>query len=180
MILWFLIIVFYTAYKEYQLRFGSEAMLRVVPVDPRDIFRGDYVILSYEISFVSEEQKIIDRYNGDDVLLNNETVYVMLVKDGKYHKGGDIFKTRPDKGFFIKGKVENGFIDWGSVRNATIVYGIENFFVPEGEGKEIESARNRGRVSVKVAVDTYGNASLKGLYIDDKKVDFKNKNEKID
>ena len=29
---------------------GETILLRVVPVDPRDLFRGDYVILSYEIS----------------------------------------------------------------------------------------------------------------------------------
>lgn len=29
---------------------GQSVMLQVVPVDPRDMFRGDYVILSYEFS----------------------------------------------------------------------------------------------------------------------------------
>ena len=32
---------------------GDTILLRVVPVDPRDLFRGDYVILSYDFSRVS-------------------------------------------------------------------------------------------------------------------------------
>ena len=38
------------AYKEVTLRFGTEVMLQTVPVDPRDLFRGDYVTLRYGIS----------------------------------------------------------------------------------------------------------------------------------
>jgi len=32
------------------LFFGKTILIRVVPVDPRDLFRGDYVILSYAFS----------------------------------------------------------------------------------------------------------------------------------
>ncbi|MDR2425812.1 MAG: GDYXXLXY domain-containing protein [Endomicrobium sp.] len=182
MALWFLIIASYTAYKELQLRTGDEVMLRVMPVDPRDIFRGDYIILYYEITSITEEQKIVGRYGEDDILYNNEKVYIMLLKDGKYYKGGDIYKTRPEKGLFIAGTVSAGknFDSPVDREYASIIYGIENFFVAEGEGKEIESAINRNKVSAKIVIDTYGNASIKELYIDEKKVDFKNKNEKID
>ena len=34
------------------LRSGQEARLEVVPVDPRDLFRGDYVVLNYRIGTV--------------------------------------------------------------------------------------------------------------------------------
>ena len=34
------------------LRNGQEVRLEIVPVDPRDLFRGDYVILDYQISSV--------------------------------------------------------------------------------------------------------------------------------
>ena len=35
------------------LRNGQEARLEVVPVDPRDLFRGDYVVLDYRIGTVN-------------------------------------------------------------------------------------------------------------------------------
>src|SRR5436305_864857 len=34
------------------LRSGQEVRLEVVPVDPRDLFRGDYVVLDYRIGTV--------------------------------------------------------------------------------------------------------------------------------
>lgn len=34
------------------LRNGKEVLLKTVPVDPRDLLRGDYVILSYDISWL--------------------------------------------------------------------------------------------------------------------------------
>jgi uncharacterized membrane-anchored protein len=37
-------------YRHYWIETGEKIMLRVEPVDPRDLFRGDYVSLSYEIS----------------------------------------------------------------------------------------------------------------------------------
>jgi len=172
---WFLMISSYVAYKEYLLNFGTEIMLRTVPVDPRDLFRGDYVILNYEISEISENQKIINEYGGyvdEENLYNRQTVYVTLIKDGDYYIGGDIYTERPPKGLFIKGLIDK-------YPRPAIIYGIENFFVPEDEGKEIEHARNINRVSAKIAVNAYGHASIKELYIDGKKVVFKHKNEEI-
>src|SRR5688500_4585292 len=36
--------------REAAVRLGTEVILATVPVDPRDLFRGDYVVLNYEIS----------------------------------------------------------------------------------------------------------------------------------
>jgi uncharacterized membrane-anchored protein len=182
MALWFFTVAFYTVYKEYGLRAGTEVMLRVVPVDPREIFRGDYVILRYEISEITPQQKVFGSYGGymeEEALYNGDTVYVTLVKDGAFYKGGDIYKSMPETGLFIKGKIETNQRLFGLIhdRDASISYGIENFFVPEGEGKVIESARNRNKVSAQIAVNSYGSASIKALYIGGRKVDFKNKNE---
>ena len=35
------------------LRSGTEVLLKTAPVDPRDLLRGDYVILTYDISTIS-------------------------------------------------------------------------------------------------------------------------------
>ena len=42
------------------LRSGQEVRLEVVPVDPRDLFRGDYVVLGYRIGTVDMPK---DRYS---------------------------------------------------------------------------------------------------------------------
>ena len=51
-----------------------------------------------------------------------------------------------------------------------IKYGIEQYFVPEGEGREIESARNQGKVSIVAAVTPSGRAAIKRLLLDGKPV----------
>ena len=48
-VFWLLIFSAFIAYKEYTLQTGKEVLLKTVPVDPRDLFRGDYVTLRYEI-----------------------------------------------------------------------------------------------------------------------------------
>ena len=45
---------------------------------------------------------------------------------------------------------------------------IERYYVPEGEGRDIESARNDGRVSVAARVSTAGQASIRALMLDGK------------
>jgi len=48
-----LILVGLMGFNEANLAFGKSVVLQTAPVDPRDIFRGDYVVLRYEISTLS-------------------------------------------------------------------------------------------------------------------------------
>ena len=45
-----LLLVGIIAYRQYWVATGERVLLGTEPVDPRDIFRGDYVTLNYEIS----------------------------------------------------------------------------------------------------------------------------------
>ncbi len=63
-------------YRQFWLATGERVRLRTTPVDPRDLFRGDYVRLSYEISTLD-----LDRLDGDDKFDRNEKVYVVLRQD---------------------------------------------------------------------------------------------------
>jgi len=158
MAVWFALIFSYCAYKEYVLYYGNTAFLEVVPVDPRDLFRGDYVILDYKISRIENE-----------MLSVGDIVYVFLVKDGDFHTAERVSFARPKSGLFIKGIVSEN-----NGKNFTIIYGIENYFVPEGKGLELENARDSETLSVAVKINSYGNAAIKNLYVNGKKADFKN------
>ncbi len=50
------ILVAMIALRAIPLVTGQTVLVKVAPVDPRDLFRGDYVILSYDFSRVSQEQ----------------------------------------------------------------------------------------------------------------------------
>lgn len=134
---------------------GDTIRLKVRPVDPRDLFRGDYVILSYEISQLSNGQ-----VTGPSLRdAAGKTVYVSLERgwDGQNWQATAYGFQPPSTGKFIRGKV----VGWNRVE-----YGIESFFVQEGQGLEYEEANRRGDLAVEVALDNNGKAILKRLIIE--------------
>ncbi|MFZ2193598.1 MAG: GDYXXLXY domain-containing protein [Candidatus Moraniibacteriota bacterium] len=159
-IFWLILIGGFIGFKEFTLKTGDEVLLKIVPVDPRDLFRGDYVILSYEISTIKEDGfsvSVSDFKVGDEIYVslsvNAEKIGYLL----------DTQKEKPKKGTFIKGTVKD--IHSNSL---TVEYGIESYFVPEGKGREIE--RNRKEMYSKVMIDKFGNAVLKALVLDGKEI----------
>ena len=74
----------------------------------------------------------------------------------------------------IRGRVTGGTYCGSDQRSycdrININYGLESYFVPEGEGREIESARNRGKVAIVAAVTPAGRAAIKRLIVDGKSV----------
>jgi uncharacterized membrane-anchored protein len=140
--------------------YGQTIMLRVVPVDPRDLFRGDYVILSYEFSrprgTITGLQSI---WPGEQ---RGRTIYVSLApeSDGKHWSMTELSVNPPPDGtIYLRGKLN----DWGQVE-----CGIESFFVQEGKGKAYEDAVRERRLSAEVAVTPDGRAALKRLHIENK------------
>ena len=144
--------------KIFTLQIGEQILLEVVPIDPRDIFRGEYARLNYKISTVSlpEINKIRE----------NQIVYVTLRKGEKYWEVAGTGTEKPVlKGseVFIAGKKR-----WGN----RVEYGIESYYVPEGKAVEIERVRQSAKVSVEVSVDRFGNSAINRIFIDDKPIDF--------
>jgi len=64
------------ASKQFVLTNGVEVRLALEPVDPRDPFRGDYVILNYEISNVEGYA-----YYTEDMPVVGEEVYIRLSRN---------------------------------------------------------------------------------------------------
>lgn len=180
-VFWLLIFSGFIAYKEYTLRTGTEVMLKTLPVDPRDLFRGDYVTLNYEISTLDMEK--FHAENSD--FYYDEPVYLTLELENGYGVPKEIYTTSPEDKLYIKGKVKAVIYDWetdessnlteeATIKELRVDYGIESYFVPEGRGMEIEKAQQTGKTKVdaKVIIDKYGNAVIKSLLIDGKEIDF--------
>lgn len=149
---------------------GTDVLLKIAPVDPRDMLRGDYVTFQYDISNLSSY------ISGGQQIRNGDTVYVVLRQRGKYWFAPNVQKTKPTDGeIFIKGRVESGGVDTQSdifqnkkISNFRIhiVYGIEQYFIPEGKGRNF-SFWNK-EAAARVVVNENGNAVLKQLYVDGK------------
>lgn len=159
-ILWVCVIAGLWAKNEYQLTHGKEILLKTAPVDPRDLFRGDYVVLRYEISSLN-----LDSLEQDDLYLKrNSVIFVDLAKKNGYWHATKIHTEIPANGIFLRGQVTRVYN-----KTVEIKYGIESYFVPEGEGKKIEQQYADRKVDVVVAVSPYGQGLLKGLKISERK-----------
>jgi uncharacterized membrane-anchored protein len=132
-------------YNELKLATGTEVRLRVQPVDPIDFFRGEHVVLAYQISNVDHEAGTRP----------GMTVYVPLRKEGQYWTGEFAQLDRPS-GVFIRGRAT----DSGGTE-----FGIETYFVEEGEARGYEEAAAEGDLAVDVVLDDEGGAKIKRLRV---------------
>lgn len=145
---------------------GKEISLSVVPVDPRDLFRGEFVVLSYEISRLNKVDLA-----GDSDFAIGDPVYVMLEPDGDSWQASAIYREEPANGLFLRGTVvfrRGELEDCNHIRCKilTVDYGLEKFFVPQGHGRELEALRNDQKMSVVASVGEDGRSALKRLLID--------------
>jgi uncharacterized membrane-anchored protein len=149
------------------LREGREVTLQTRPVDPRDLLRGDYVVLGYDIS-----QLPAGALAGQPTAERNPVVFVKLAPDanGLYQAvsvhAGPVTVTAPE--VLIRGRVSYscGSTSRTFCDKLTIRYGLESYFVPEGEGKTLEQARNQQKLRVVAAVLPSGRAAIKRLLLD--------------
>jgi uncharacterized membrane-anchored protein len=150
------------------LREGKEVTLQTRPVDPRDFLRGDYVVLSYEISSVPAGE-----LKGKLPQDRDGRVYVKLAPkaDGFYGAVSVHLEPVPVSGneVLVRGRVTNWRWCW-NCDSLNINYGLEKFFVPEGEGRELEHVRNQQKVVIVAAVTSSGRAAIKRLLLDGKPV----------
>lgn len=159
------------------LRNGTEVRLKTAPVDPRDLFRGDYVVLAYPIGTVEASG------GGEGGFRRGDAVFVTLTRDAEgFARATAVSRTRPavaGNDVVIAGRVqstgacalsETGEADCASGRRRLrIAYGLESYFVPQGQGRAIETTQ-RSRIEVVAAVSAGGEAAIKRLLIDGKLV----------
>ncbi len=127
---------------------GREAVLAMRPVDPRDLLRGDYVIINLEIGRIDpatlREPFQVGEYGR---------VWVVLEPDADgVARPVEILTTPPNDGrLAISGRVLGHSTDSAIF----IDYGIDAFYVPEGAGKEIEQV-DASRLRLVVAISPDG------------------------
>jgi uncharacterized membrane-anchored protein len=144
---------------------GREAMLEVRPVDPRDLLRGDYVSLAYNISQVPAE--LFEA--AEDADPAESTVYVRLRpgEDGIAQPVAARYGAPPQAPREAQDVDVRGFTYTApdALGDSVLVdYGIERFYLPEGEGRPIEENLRERTFRMKVAVAEDGAAQIKAFY----------------
>jgi uncharacterized membrane-anchored protein len=163
----------------YQVRreTGAEIRLKVVPVDPRSLFMGNYMTLSYDVSRLSAWQC---KSHGLDTstLGRNQTVFVGLAQGMKFAKVVDIVLTIPPKHdpsiVYVRGRVTR---NWSMMRGASgpsdiwVEYGIERYFIPEARQEEVNRMGRNNIVAI-ASVGPDGQAMLKGIEVNGKRLEY--------
>jgi uncharacterized membrane-anchored protein len=151
------------------LAHGREIVAEVVPVDPRDLFRGDYVVLSYRFSQTGDVDAPEGARPGDSLYVTmkpttGDADWQIVSVDTTYPA------TTAPENVVLKGVVDSVWsLVPGSKPKARLRYGIESYFVPEGTGKRLEDLVRDKKIATVIAVGRDGEAAIKALMIDGKR-----------
>jgi uncharacterized membrane-anchored protein len=145
---------------------GREITLPIRPVDPRDLFRGEYVRLGYDVGNVP-----LRLLEGRPPRRNTPFYVVLEKKEGGVWQPVRMMRelpkeTSPDR-IVLKARALHGWSRaTGAGATQFVRYGIESYFVPEGDGRRLENLAREKKLAALVAVDARGNAAIKGLVVD--------------
>ena len=124
--------------RKYLLQTGKVVRLSCQPIDPRSLFSGDYVILTYQISRLKRiNGKSWDELNTRKLKFKrSDVVYAALKqqKDSVYWTITEVAKNINDLNkkyeVILRGRI--------TTYSKDVSYGVEHYFVPQFEGKKIE------------------------------------------
>ena len=157
------------------LRTGTEVVLNIRPIDPRDLFRGHYVRLFYpEISMIpATDVAGLPAARGPSALTlrKGAKIYVLLAPaDGPYWRrvGASLRppKTVPSGQVLLRGRTSRDIRHFQTALPVT--YGIERYYAPQARARALERrlADRTARTAVILRVSPSGRAAIAGLMLD--------------
>ncbi len=163
--------------KESILQSGKQLTLQTAPIDPRDIFKGDYVKLDYNFSSIPCHK--LDSKIKQYGLKKGQKVYLSIMID-EYGLGqaDELLITAPDDKVYLAGYVRSHWpykkYEFNAVTQidcyqknhpVNVKFGIEQYYVEQGQGKVLESILGKRDdfqqpMLVKIAVSEKGDAII--------------------
>jgi len=163
--------------KQWTLNTGTPVVLQTEPVDPRSLFMGDYARLAYPISRLRLDGEAA--IGGDQSFKRLDTVWVAIQPDPEGAKAVSVHHQRsavPSGLLALKGEAQSfNEYEWDRATNKSVKqrtlnvrYGIEQYYVQESTGMQIERPQNGTKVSILVAIDSRGKAGILAVLMDGK------------
>lgn len=149
--------------REKVLDNGKEYRFKTAPIDPYDIFRGKYIVLSYEDN--------VFKIQDEKGWINGEKVFLILKtdKDG-FAEIQAVLKDKPaGSKDFLKASVN--YVSNDGSGNLVIEYPFDRFYMEESkalpaEKAYLESLRDSSRVTYAQVKILNGESVLKDVLID--------------
>ncbi len=154
------------------LRNGSEVVLQSEMVDPRDLFRGHYVVLNLAISRIDAAEVVVE-----GKLQTGQDVWVSLKKgEDEFWIADTLYAELPESptGPIIRGEYDNSSRvmlpgpDDGEMNQGmhSIRFPVDRFFAEENRAKDLEKVRRDRNLGVVVALSDDGDAAIKGISVE--------------
>ena len=136
---------------------GEEIVIKTVPFDPTDPFRGDYVSLNFEINRVNGDLidgSVYHKAKENQHKLNID-VYVWLHTVDGVEQVERVSLDKPKHNHYLNGKVfRYDVMDSYSSKylKIPVEYSLDRYFVPENTGLELEQVAQSGNLYDKVKI----------------------------
>lgn len=139
----------------WTLKTGENIVLKTVPVDPRDLFYGDYVTLQYEIEEVPKEKlspNLIKKLEKETSWGNFKVYGKLVAKDGVYILE-ELTETKPSQSLYLTGNLQYySYFNTEEVEVYDVNFSLNRFFVPENTGMELEGLSRKGQLIAHIKV----------------------------
>lgn len=154
-----------------QVQGGETILLRVVPVDPRSLFMGNYMALDYDVGsiFVKDFPHARNR-EPDDV------VYVGLRPNDPYASIEDLGPGIPkDRNglVYLRGRV----VYSPDKLRMRVAYGIDRYYIPETKKDDAQAIwervwQKKSVVTAELSVTPAGRAFIRRILVDGKPLGY--------
>lgn len=158
-VIFIVLIIFYGAMiskPAITMMFGQEVLIKTRAYDPRDVFRGDYIQLFYdinEISFDKMDKEMIKLLEENAYGYHDKEIFVILAQHGKYFDVEEVTLSKPEDKLYIKGRISYITLNGNDKVNTIVVeYSLDKYFVPENTGKELEDKVMKGEAFALIKV----------------------------
>ena len=149
--------------REEILETGTDYKFSTAPIDPSDLFRGKYIILSYKDNVVAVK--------NEKSWIAGETVYVSLETDeAGFAKIASVSKEKPSENKdFIKAEVST--VSSNRTNKLTIYFPFDRYYMKESKAYDAElvytkSLQDTTKLAYALVSIKDGDAVLKDVLID--------------
>ncbi|MDR3585904.1 MAG: GDYXXLXY domain-containing protein [Desulfosporosinus sp.] len=132
--------------------FGQEIVLETKAFDPTDLFRGDYVSVSFAISDIPKSKVTLPSNK-----VSNQNLYVSLKKEGNYYVVDQVSENKPQQGVYLRGKFQDRYNQNGDEDHYSVDYNLDKYFLEQGSGKDLQQeSRSGGLIGTVKVLGGYG------------------------
>lgn len=139
---------------------GETIIVKTRAVDPRDLFRGDYVTLALDIDEIGSKQissqsnaELYQKYREENNYYD-DIIWVALLEGEAGYEPQNVYLSQPNQGVYLKAQIKHMTFDNSKeeIESIRVTYYIDRYFVEENTGRALEDEIRNGDAYAKLKV----------------------------